>query len=150
MAIDLEKLLANRRQVEPTEVKAEDITLESKDELNIDVIDRYGKCPSCSELWDGGNMVETLSHLDVFKEFTDNEILKLAINGYGYDPQNPKRFSRLVVISVVSDKESEYSLDETPTPANFMMCPSCGNAWDINSGKHLGSLNEARKTLKDG
>lgn len=65
-------------------------------------MDHHGKCPKCSADWDNGDIVEAFKALrangdEYWASKTDEEIIKTA-GYYGWTPETPRRFSRLIGI----------------------------------------------------
>lgn len=103
--------------------------------LNLEVpIDRYGVCPNCNENWDGGNILHSLRDLDINMGKSIPDVMKLA-EQFGWTSTNEKRFSTL--IGIVFDVKKE----------DFCQCPGCKHVWNLNTGMHYSSTNEARNSL---
>lgn len=93
-------------------------------------INRHGSCPNCEKGWDGGDILEELKKMDVFRGKTDQEMLQIASN-YGYTESNPVRFTRLGTIELPLDKRY------------FWECPHCHHIWDKITNHHFVNLNQA-------
>lgn len=108
-------------------------------------LDRYGKCPNCQAEWDGGDILNNLRRLQVLSEKTEEELVNIAFQGFGYQKSNPKNFSRVIAISVVPVEPNGINPHTTP---NLYMCPECRQVWDALTGKHYGSLFMAKNKDK--
>jgi len=62
------------------------------------MIDILNKCPSCGRKWDGGDIKEVVSRLDVFSNRSSGYLERAANSGYGYSPENPNRFTKAIII----------------------------------------------------
>lgn len=57
-------------------------------------LDKYGLCPNCKTSWDGGDILEEVTKLDVYIHKTYKELASIAEN-YGWTEFNKIRFTRL-------------------------------------------------------
>ena len=96
-------------------------------------LNRHGQCPVCEFGWDAGDMLETLSRLDVFKAKTQKEILQIAQESYGYTETNKLRFSALNSIDLTGLKVG----------AGFWQCPKCGSIWDKITNQYFKDITYA-------
>lgn len=87
----------------------------------MDQLNRQGQCPICEFGWDGGDILETLSTLDIFKNKSRTEMLQMAKQEYGYSETNPTRFTALNNIEL---KGTEYE------GKSLWQCPKCSTVWD--------------------
>lgn len=93
----------------------------------VTTIDSYGKCPACGSSWDNGDIFERLSDLresgdEFYKNKTDAELQEIA-GHYGWTPDNPKRFSRVIGV------ELPYSHPQHYDGVSFWRCPDCQTQW---------------------
>jgi len=102
------------------------------------MIDRLGNCPHCKINWDGGDIRDTLSMLDVNTHETKGEINKLAAN-YGWSETDKKRFTKALVY--------EFNMQPTDIKVTFYECPECRNAFDAETGKQYNSIQLAKDSL---
>lgn len=79
-------------------------------------------CPKCGGLWDGGDIVETLSAHELYKGKTVEEIKEMAAM-YGWSESDKKRFSNLIAVDTGNDRTEYYQ------------CPHCNAAWDRFTGE---------------
>jgi hypothetical protein len=86
----------------------------------MEQLNRYGQCPVCEFGWDAGDILESISLLDVFKNKSKSEMIQIAKENYGYSEANPTRFTALNSI----DLKGEYE------GMNFWQCPKCSTVWD--------------------
>lgn len=101
-------------------------------------INRYGQCPICEHNWDGGDILEVLQSLDVFKGKSLKEILKIAEDNYGYTEATRPRFTRLVSIDLLGLHSGK----------GLWQCPACSNVWDKVTFEHYPNLKGAYKTYE--
>lgn len=105
--------------------------MENQQQNQLPPINRHGQCPNCEHGWDGGDIVQELSKLDLFKGNSQQEMLKIAGN-YGYTETNPTRFSKLESVELPNMGSSA-----------FWRCPKCRHVWDKITNHHYVSLNQA-------
>ena len=98
-------------------------------------VNRSGRCPCCNENWDGGDIFEELSKLDIF--FMIPKEAKKMAEKYGWTEWEKKRFSNVIGV------EFEKHLQKT----NMVQCPKCRHVFNVVTGQHFRSLNEARNNL---
>lgn len=96
-------------------------------------INKHGQCPICEHNWDGGDILEVLQSLDVFKGKALKEIQKIAEDNYGYTEATRPRFTRLVSIDFVG----------LHTGKGLWQCPACSNVWDKVTFEHYPNLKGA-------
>jgi hypothetical protein len=123
----------------------EDIPVDDPEEDNLPIakekvfvtapVDRSGRCPCCNENWDGGDILEQLSKLDIF--FMIPKEAKKMAEKYGWTEWEKKRFSNVIGV------EFEKHLQKT----NMVQCPKCRHVFNVVTGQHFRSLNEARNNL---
>lgn len=101
-------------------------------------INRYGQCPICEHNWDGGDILEVLQSLDVFKGKSVKDILKIAEDNYGYTEATKPRFTRLVSIDLLGLHSGK----------GLWQCPACNNVWDKVTHEHYPSLKGAYSTYE--
>lgn len=94
------------------------------------LLNRYGQCPNCETGWDGGDVVEVLGNLDVFKHKGQKELLQIAAECFGYTPLNPLRFTRLNSIDLTGLRHGE----------GFWQCPVCSHVWDKKTNEEFNSI----------
>jgi hypothetical protein len=83
-------------------------------------LNKYGQCPICEYGWDGGDVLESLIALDVFKGKSQRELLTIASECYGYTEENKIRFTRLNSIDLTGKNAGK----------GFWECPSCRFVWN--------------------
>lgn len=105
-------------------------------EQQLPPINRHGSCPNCEKGWDGGDILEELKKMDVFKAKTDQEMLQIASN-YGYTTSNPLRFTKLETIEMPIEQR------------NFWRCPHCLHVWDKITNKHYVNLQQGLNNGND-
>lgn len=93
-------------------------------------LNRYGQCPNCETGWDGGDVVEVLAELDVFKIKGQKELLQIAAECFGYTPTNPLRFTRLNSIDLTGPDHGK----------GFWQCPICHNVWDKKTNQQFANI----------
>lgn len=115
-------------------------------------LDRHGDCPNCKASWDGGDIYETLSMMDIHIAKPPSDVLKLA-EQFGWTKENKKRFSNIIsheiessTYTTTNDINSKASKKITVS-TTFYQCPKCLHAFIPLTGKHFDSLNEARNSL---
>lgn len=86
-----------------------------------ELLNRYGQCPVCEFGWDAGDILEVISQLDVFRNKSRTEILRIAKENYGYSEANPTRFTALNNIELTGPDYIGRS---------FWQCPKCVTVWD--------------------
>lgn len=96
------------------------------------MLDRHGKCPNCDTSWDGGDILEHLTNMDVFTNKTPKEIEEIATNNYGWNPVDRPRFSKLI----------GHDLEEV----SLMQCPNirCCHVFDKETGQEYASVIDAK------
>lgn len=99
-------------------------------------LDRFGNCPSCGTNFDGGDIYEVISKLDIHMNKSAADMLKFAEINYGYNSVNKKHFSNLIGVTLAGSENK-------PLP-DFWKCPHCGTIWDAETSKQFKNLNEAR------
>lgn len=97
-------------------------------------IDKNGCCPNCNTTWDGGDIYESLYKLDIFMQKSSEEVKKHANQFYGWTPENAKRFSNVIGITI----------SRLGDQVNYYQCPNCLHVFDADTGKEFINLNEAR------
>ena len=100
-------------------------------------LDRLGCCPNCKSNWDGGDIKQALSLMDINQFKKDDELEKLA-GEYGWTKENGKRFTATKVYEV------------SPTPLVkfvFLECPECLHVFDEQNGKEYGSIYLAKQEM---
>lgn len=90
-------------------------------------LDRHGICPECGSNWDDGDILERLKKLRedgviYYGSKTDAELIEIA-GHYGWTPDNPKRFSRIIGVELGYDHPDHYD------GVSFWRCPDCGHDW---------------------
>lgn len=108
---------------------------------NMVPIDRFGSCPSCGSNWDGGDIYEAISNLDINMGKSPESILKLVELNYGYNLVNKKRFTKLVGVTFEKGNTS-------PLP-DYYKCPYCGNMWNSVTHEHFNSIKELKEKLNE-
>lgn len=100
-------------------------------------LNRYGQCPHCEIGWDGGDVLEILGNLDVFKIKGQKELLQIANECYGYTELNKLRFTKL------------NSIDLTGSLAGtgFWECPTCRSVFNKVTGERSGNMKLAINKL---
>lgn len=96
-----------------------------------------GCCPECGHSWDKGDVMEYLKQS--FPSLSELELLKKAKDGYGWTPENPRRFSHLVYIEP-SDGDYDFT-----GQSGYYQCPNCQIAWDSIDGNRTDKF----KTMLD-
>lgn len=91
-------------------------------------------CPHCGIDLDNGDIVETFQKMredgDPFwRDKTNIEIIKIAGN-YGWTPETPKRFSRVIGVELPYDHPKHYD------GVSYWMCPDCKQQWPRFKEKH--------------
>lgn len=106
-------------------------------------LDRYGKCPNeeCKMDWNGGDILLWLRGLGVLSDKSEEELVNIAYQSYGYVKSNPKNFSKVIAVQVVNDKPQEAGVIPTP---DFYMCPNCRQVWEADTGQLFSSLHAAK------
>lgn len=94
------------------------------------LLNKYGQCPHCEIGWDGGDVMEVLGGLDVFRHKGQKELLQIAGECYGYTVVNPLRFTKLNSIDLTGPKQGE----------GFWQCPTCLHVWDKKTNEHFISI----------
>ena len=65
-------------------------------------LDQHGLCPKCGANWDAGDILEKFEKLrdagDSYYAIKTNEELVEIAGSYGWTPETPKRFTRLIGI----------------------------------------------------
>jgi hypothetical protein len=93
-------------------------------------MDKSGKCPECNCSWDNGDIFEKLQSIrnsgTAYVGKTDEELLKFAA-AYGWTPENPTRFSRLIGVEVRGGYDG----------VSKWRCPECSAEWDRFSGRKV-------------
>lgn len=100
-------------------------------------INRHGLCPHCQENWDGGDVFEALSKMDINMMKSPDDVRILAGN-FGWSPDNPTNFSKTNVIELI------------PTPLMkliYLQCPKCMYVYDAQTGKEYSSIQAAKSEL---
>lgn len=97
-------------------------------------LNRYGQCPICEFGWDGGDILQTISQLDTFKNKSRFELLQIAKDNYGYSEANPTRFTALNNIELKGPEHNGRS---------FWQCPKCVTVWDKITNQQYKNLAEA-------
>jgi len=69
-------------------------------------------CPHCKVDFDGGDIYESLRAHHLYKDKTDEEVREIASN-YGWSPETPRRFSRLITVKIQGTRQQYYQ------------CPDC-------------------------
>jgi hypothetical protein len=95
-------------------------------------LDHSGLCPKCGCSWNAGDVLETFKTMrsegrEWYKDKTDAELIKIAGN-YGWTPESPKNFSRLIGIEErgVYDGVCKWR------------CPDCNAEWNRFSKESAG------------
>jgi rubredoxin len=84
-------------------------------------------CPACGSSWDAGDILERFVALraegdSYYKNKTDAELQEIA-SQYGWTPENPKRFSRLIGVELPYSHPNHYD------GVSFWRCPDCKVQW---------------------
>jgi hypothetical protein len=110
-------------------------------------LNRYGLCPNpeCRCNWDAGDILQNLRMLHAFTDKTSQDLVNIAFNAYGYNPQNPKNFSKVIAISIVNDTPLDINAPVIIIPPDFYQCPSCRKVWDANTEQQFDSLEQAKQ-----
>jgi hypothetical protein len=87
------------------------------------MLDKFGKCPTCGCNWNGGDIKEHISKMQVFHSRTEGELMQIAAS-YGWTPQNPIRFTKLVNVNRGPNKM-------------YWRCPSCRDTYDQITGEKV-------------
>lgn len=99
-------------------------------------LDKYSDCPNCHFNWDGGNMLETLSKLDIFSGKSITELRQIA-STYGWTPENQARFSNVIIITL-------GVAPLVPEEITFYQCPGCKYIFEPITGRDYSSLTQAK------
>ena len=105
---------------------------EEPKENQLPPIDRHGSCPNCEKGWDGGDILEELGKLDVFKGSKSPQQLMQIAALYGYTETNRTRFTKLL-----TREFPQYN------SRAFWQCPHCFHVWDKQTNFHYINLNQA-------
>ena len=87
-----------------------------------------GNCPECGYSWDGGDVLEVMKSRNP-KLSGGDYLIGEAKKMYGWTPENPRRFSKLVTIE---PSDGDYDFDGSN---GFHQCPNCSVAWDTVTGE---------------
>lgn len=111
------------------------------------MIDRYGRCPNrhCDEDWNVGDILAHLKKIHAFAGKSEEEIMNIAYKGYGYNPNNPKKFSKVIAISVVTDTPLDPNAPVIIIEPDFYECPRCRQVWNADTGQQFDTLMLAKK-----
>lgn len=101
-----------------------------QEQAQLPPINRFGSCPHCEIGWDGGDILQELKKMDVFKGKTDQEMMQMAAQ-YGYTESNRIHFSKLEGIELPAYGRA------------FWRCPKCYHVWDRHNNFHYISINHA-------
>lgn len=89
----------------------------------------HGDCPACGKSWDDGDILENLIALrdsppggEFYKHKTDEDLRKIA-GYYGWSPENPRRFSKVIGV------ELPYGHPDRYDGVSFWRCPHCDEQW---------------------
>ena len=77
------------------------------------------ECPVCKESWDDGDIRDQLKASGRYDNRTDEELTNAA-KSYGWTPENPQRFSKLIGIEVMGKYDG----------ISYWKCPHCSTFWD--------------------
>lgn len=92
-------------------------------------LDHHGLCPKCGADWDGGDIFEHLKELraagdSFYGPKTDAELQEIA-GHYGWTPETPKRFSKLIGVELPYGHPDHYD------GVSFWRCPECAHEWPV-------------------
>lgn len=104
--------------------------------MENEYIDKLGICPNCKTSWDGGDVFEVLSNMDIHSNKSSHDIQKLSAT-YGWSENTKTRFSNTTSIIVTSENKDI-------SKGNFIQCKKCLHVYNINSGKEYSSIHEAK------
>lgn len=72
-------------------------------------------CRYCNENLDDGDIYQVLSKNDLYKNYSKDELLKIA-ECYGYSIDNPKHFTKVIIVQFEDKPQIE-------------ICPFCNGIW---------------------
>lgn len=95
-------------------------------------INKCGICPNCNTDWDDGDIMETISKLDVFVGKNNNSFKKLAAN-YGWDENTKTRFSKAKIVEINNEI--------------FIQCSNntCNHIFKANTGEYYKSWQQVKR-----
>ena len=111
-------------------------------------LDHHGLCPKCGADWDGGDIFEHLKELRAARDSfygpkTDAE-LRVFARCYGWTPETPKRFSKLIGVELPYGHPDHYD------GVSFWRCPECAYQWsrfaETSAEQDKAGTAEARRT----
>lgn len=103
-------------------------------------LNRYGICPNpeCKTDWDAGDILDNLKRVSALSMKSEEDLVNIAFKSFGYNKLNPKHFSKVIAITVISD-------DSRLTEPHFYMCPKCRCVWDADTSQEYTSLLAGKK-----
>ena len=63
------------------------------------MLDRKGFCPNCKINWEGKDILEHLSDMDVFTNESEDKLKEIANKSFNWKQDNPQSFSEVIIHS---------------------------------------------------
>lgn len=99
------------------------------------MLDKHGNCPACGRDWNGGDVLEEISKIELLINTTDKELVTAA-ESFGWETENKVRFSKVKTIQI-EDK-------------TYFQCHNirCGTIFDAETGERYESMYDIKQVAK--